>query len=127
MKTRTVALLSLLLLVALSNSSSETVGARTSDLRTEALLPQAPNIQLQPFVSGLSSPLYVTSAHDGTNRIFIVEQGGAIKVVQPGSTTPTVFLDISSEVTFGGEQGLLGLAFHPNFPLDRRFFVNYTH
>ncbi|MGE5849288.1 MAG: PQQ-dependent sugar dehydrogenase, partial [Candidatus Methylomirabilota bacterium] len=70
--------------------------------------------------------LYVTSARDGTNRLFIVEQGGVIKVLQPGATTPTVFLDITAKVLSGGERGLLGLAFHPQYATNRRFFVNYT-
>jgi hypothetical protein len=83
-------------------------------------------IQLQPILTGLSSPLYVTSARDGTNRLFIVEQPGRIKVLQPGATTATVFLDITSKVLSGGEQGLLGLAFHPQYTTNRRFFVNYT-
>jgi len=126
MKTRTVALFSLLSLVALTNSASKTARARTSDSGTGSQQPQTLTIQLQPFLSGLSTPVYVTSAHDGTNRLFIVEQGGAIKVVQPGSTTPTVFLDISSKVIFGGEQGLLGLAFHPQFRINKRFFVDYA-
>jgi glucose/arabinose dehydrogenase len=83
-------------------------------------------IQVEQVVTGLSSPLYVTNAHDGSNRLFIVEQPGRIKVLQPGATSPTVFLDITLKVLSGGEQGLLGLAFHPNFPTDRRFFVHYT-
>src|SRR5262249_39231633 len=83
-------------------------------------------IDLQPVVTGLSSPVFVCNAHDGTNRLFIVEQPGVIKVLQPGSSTPTVFLDISSRVMFGGEQGLLGLAFHPQYTTNLRFFVNYT-
>jgi glucose/arabinose dehydrogenase len=83
-------------------------------------------IQLQPVVTGLSSPLYVTHARDGSDRLFIVEQGGRIKVLQPGSTTPAVFLDITAKVLAGGEQGLLGLTFHPAYPANRRFFVNYT-
>jgi hypothetical protein len=76
--------------------------------------------------SGLSFPLYVTSAHDGSNRLFILEQPGRIKVLQPGQSTPTVFLDITSKVKTGGELGLLGLAFHPQYSSNRRFFVNYT-
>lgn len=83
-------------------------------------------VMLKQIVTGLSNPLYVTSAHDGTNRLFVVEQTGAIKVLQPGSTTPTVFLDITSEVQFGGEQGVIGLAFHPLFWSNGRFFVHYT-
>ncbi len=83
-------------------------------------------IQLEPVLSGLSNPLYLTNAHDGTNRLFILEQAGRIKVLQPGATTPTVFLDITARVLSGGEQGLLGLAFHPDYAINRRFFVNYT-
>ena len=65
-------------------------------------------------------------AHDGSNRLFIVEQTGRIKMLPPGATTPTVYLDLSSRVLSGGEQGLLGLAFHPQFASNRRFFVDYT-
>ncbi len=87
---------------------------------------QNSNLQLQPVLTGLSSPLLVTNAHDGSNRIFIIERGGLIKVLQPESTTTTVFLNISTKIVAGGEQGLLGLTFHPNFKMNRRFFVNYT-
>jgi glucose/arabinose dehydrogenase len=83
-------------------------------------------IQLQPVVTGLSNPLYVTHARDGSNRLFIVEQAGRILVLQPGSTTPTIFLDITVNVLSGGERGLLGLTFHPAYTTNRRFFVNYT-
>jgi len=83
-------------------------------------------VQLQPVLTGLSSPVYVTHARDGSNRLFIVEQAGRIKVLQPGATTPTSFLDITARVLPGGEQGLLGLAFHPSSVTNRRFFVNYT-
>ena len=83
-------------------------------------------IQLQSVVTGLSNPLYVTHARDGSNRLFILEQAGRILVLQPGATTPTVFLDITANVLSGGERGLLGLAFHPAFATNRRFFVNYT-
>jgi len=86
----------------------------------------SPIIALQPFVSGLSSPLLVTNAKDGTRRLFIVQQGGIIKVVQPGSNTPTDFLNITSKIVSGGERGLLGLTFHPQFATNGYFFVNYT-
>lgn len=87
---------------------------------------QVPPVRLDLVVGGLSSPLYVTHARDGSGRLFIVERGGRIKVLQPGATAPTVFLDISSRVLAGGERGLLGLAFHPQYPATGRFFVNYT-
>lgn len=83
-------------------------------------------IQLISVASGLSSPTFVANAGDGSNRLFIVEQAGTIRVLQPGSSTPTLFLDIHSKVVAGGEQGLLGLAFHPQYTSNGRFFVYYT-
>ena len=83
-------------------------------------------VQLAPLVDGLSSPVFVTHAGDGSNRLFIVEQGGVVRVAQPGSGTSSVFLDIRAKVTAGGEQGLLGLAFHPSHAQNGRFFVYYT-
>jgi len=83
-------------------------------------------VQLTPVVSGLSSPVFVGNAGDNLNRLFIVEQPGVIKVLQPGATTPTVFLDIQAKVLFSGERGLLGLAFHPQYATNGRFFVFYT-
>jgi len=65
-------------------------------------------VQLQPVATGLSKPLFVTNARDGSNRLFIVEQAGRILVLQPGATTPTDFLDITTNVLSGGERGLLG-------------------
>lgn len=84
--------------------------------------------RLRPYItSGLSSPLHLTNANDGRRRIFIVQQRGIIKVVQPGSTVPTDYLNISTIVSSSGsERGLLGLAFHPQFAANRRFFVYYT-
>lgn len=88
--------------------------------------PASARVVLQPVVAGLVDPVYVTHARDGSGRLFIVEQGGRIKVLSPGATTPTVFLDVRGRVLFGGEQGLLGLAFHPAYASNGRFFVNYT-
>jgi glucose/arabinose dehydrogenase len=95
-------------------------------LLTFTLSAQTPTTRLQPVVSGLSSPLLATNAKDGSKRLFIVQQGGIIKVVQPGATTATDFLNITSRVVSGGERGLLGLAFHPQFATNGYFFVNYT-
>ncbi|MGH9340549.1 MAG: PQQ-dependent sugar dehydrogenase [Acidobacteriota bacterium] len=83
-------------------------------------------IQLVPLVSGLSSPLYVTHAGDGSERLFIVEQAGRILIFQDGTLLATPFLDINDRVISGGERGLLGLAFHPDYEENGRFFVNYT-
>jgi glucose/arabinose dehydrogenase len=83
-------------------------------------------IQLTPVLAGLSSPVFVTSAHDGSGRLFIVEQAGRIKVLEEGAQSPTVFMNIVSRVLSGGERGLLGLAFHPQYRTNGRFFVDYT-
>ena len=81
---------------------------------------------LEPVADGFQSPVAAVAARDGSNRIFVVEKGGAIRIVRDGAVVPNAFLDISGAVSGGGEQGLLGLAFHPDFPDDPRFFVNYT-
>ncbi len=83
-------------------------------------------IRLEPYITGLNQPLLLTTAKDGSRRNFIVQQGGIIKVVQPSQTTATDFLNISSKIVAGGEQGLLGLTFHPQFAANGYFFVNYT-
>ena len=90
-------------------------------------MPTKAAVTIQPFLSGLNNPLFLTNAKDGTKRIFIVQRGGSIKVVANGSTTPTNFLDITSKVlSSSGEYGLLGLAFHPQFAANGYFFVNYN-
>ena len=86
----------------------------------------APPIRLVPVLSDLSAPVFVTSARDGTDRLFIVEQEGVIKVVGPGQTAPATFLDITAKVLAGEERGLLGLTFHPRIGPGRRFVVSYT-
>jgi glucose/arabinose dehydrogenase len=85
-----------------------------------------PTIALTPFVSGLSTPVDFQTPDDGSGRIFIVQQSGTIRIVSGGSLLPTPFLDISSRINFdGGEQGLLGLAFHPSYSQNKRFYLNY--
>ena len=90
------------------------------------IAPATTGIVLEPVVGNLASPVLVTHAGDGSGRLFIVEQAGAIKVLQDGAATPSVFLNISDRVLSGGERGLLGLAFHPQFQTNGRFFVDYT-
>jgi glucose/arabinose dehydrogenase len=84
-----------------------------------------PAIALSLVASGLSSPVYVTGPGDGTGRLFIVEQPGRIRIVKNGTLLTTPFLSLTGLST-GGEQGLLGLAFHPSFQTNRQFYVNYT-
>lgn len=86
----------------------------------------AGTIALQPLASGFNAPLDVEQPNDGSSRLFVVEQGGTIHIVQSGAVLPTPFLDISSKVTTGGEMGLLGLTFHPSFAQNGKFYVNYV-
>ena len=83
-------------------------------------------IGLQTVAGGLVNPLYVTSAGDGSGRLFIVEQAGRIRILAAGAIQATPFLDMRTRVRSGGETGLLGLAFHPDYRNNGRFFVNYT-
>jgi glucose/arabinose dehydrogenase len=85
-----------------------------------------PALALSAFVSGLVAPVGMETPDDGTGRLFILEQGGRIRIIQNGTLVPTPFLDITSKVESGGEKGLLGLAFHPSFSSNHRFFVCYT-
>ncbi len=89
-----------------------------------AAFPQITADQL--IASGLELPVLVTYAGDGSSRLFVLELPGQIKIVQDGVVLGTPFLDLRSKVSYGGERGLLGLAFHPNYPLNGYFYVNYT-
>ncbi len=79
------------------------------------------------ITSGLSSPVDITGAGDGTNRLFIVEQGGRIRIHNGTILLATPFLDISTIISAGGERGLLSVAFHPDYETNRYFFVYYTN
>ena len=87
----------------------------------EATLPVA----LEPVASGLSFPLYLT-APAGDARLFIVEKGGAIRIVKDGVLLPTPFLSLAGRVSTGSEQGLLGVAFDPAYASNGRFVIHYT-
>lgn len=83
-----------------------------------------PTVALQPVTTGLTSPVAVS--HAGDDRLFIVEQAGRVRVFDGTRLLSTPFLDIRAVVASGGERGLLGLAFHPRYAENGRFFVNYT-
>lgn len=85
----------------------------------------APHIRLAPIAGGLQRPL--ACVDDGSGRLFIIEQPGRIRIISSGQLEPAPFLNIQDRVYSGdNECGLLGLAFHPQFKTNRRFFVNYT-
>ena len=73
-----------------------------------------------------SGPLLVTAPRGERKRVYVVEQGGAIRVVRNGRTLDRPFLDLQGRITAGGEQGLLGLAFAPDFAKSKRFYVHYS-
>ena len=110
---RSLALLSIAL-VALP-AAAQAASART----------RAGAFTLAKVASGLGQPTYVTSP-PGDSRLFVGEQTGKIVIVDDGQQLPTPFADLSRLVTAGGEQGLLGLAFHPDFATNGRLFVYYT-
>jgi glucose/arabinose dehydrogenase len=111
--------LSLFLAVSASGCGSQ-FESETPDL------PEGPvAVGLEQVASGLAFPLYLT-APAGDPRLFVVEKGGRIRIVQNGALLPTPFLDLSARVSTGGEQGMLGLAFDPGYASSGRFVVHYT-
>lgn len=84
------------------------------------------SLSMLSFPPSLKSPVFLTHARDQSGRLFIVEQPGTIRILERGKLLEVPFLDIKERVIFEGEQGLLGLAFHPEYRLNGRFFVNYT-
>jgi uncharacterized repeat protein (TIGR01451 family) len=80
----------------------------------------------QVAASGLDHPVFVTNAGDSSKRLFVIEQPGQIKILQNGQVLSVPFIDIRSKVSYGGERGLLGLAFHPGYKTNGYFYVDYT-
>lgn len=85
----------------------------------------AQDIAIESYASGFSRP--VDLKHAGDDRLFVVEQGGRIKIIDgSGTTNSTPFLNIAGQVSTGNEQGLLSVAFHPNYANNGFFYINYT-
>lgn len=87
-------------------------------------------LKMVKIASGFTSPVGMASPQDGTSRLFIIEQGGKIKIVKKGKVLPEPFLNISSKLDglniAYSEKGLLGLAFHPQYKSNGRFFIYYS-
>ena len=83
------------------------------------------SLSFAPVVGGFDSPVYVTSAPGDPTTLYVVEQGGTIRIVRNGQIAGT-FLDIRNKVESGGEQGLLSMAFSPHYALNHLFYVSYT-
>jgi glucose/arabinose dehydrogenase len=85
-----------------------------------------PTLSARLVAGGFSKPLDLKVAPGDRDRLYVVEQGGRIRIIRAGQVGTAPFLDISDRISCCGERGLLGLAFHPSFATNRRFFVNYT-
>ena len=97
-----------------------------SNSDTQNPAPTSTSLKLQTVANNLSSPVFLTSPPGDQTRLFVVEQGGAIKILDRASgTVLATFLTVSG-ITSGGERGLLGLAFDPNYNSNSRFYVYYT-
>jgi len=86
----------------------------------------AQQVSLRPYASGFDSPVYVTAPKSEPGKLYVVEQPGLILVLQNGKLRTKPFLDIRSRVRAGGEEGLLSMAFHPNYRKNHRFFVYFN-
>lgn len=88
--------------------------------------PHGIKIRLVKVAGGLKAPVGIADPEDGSGRLFVIEQAGRIRIIRDGKLVTAPFLDIRRRIASGGERGLLGLAFHPDFPNDPRLFVDYT-
>jgi glucose/arabinose dehydrogenase len=100
---------------------TETATARTP---TQA---GAPAFRLTRIASGLGDALHITGIPGQPSRLAVVQQSGRIRILERGRLRRGAFLDVSRLISAGGEQGLLGLAFHPDYASNGRFYVNYTN
>jgi hypothetical protein len=98
----------------------------TSAVAPAAFVPGNVHLSFARIARGLSQPVFVTQPPADSSRLFVVEQGGRIRLIRRGVVQSTPFLDLRSKVSTGGERGLLGLAFHPDYSWNRKFYVNYT-
>ena len=86
-----------------------------------------PQISLAEVVGGLSQPVHITQAGDGSGRLFVVEQEGVLRIIRDGSVLDTPFLDIADRVRCCGEEGLLSVAFPPGYASRNHFYVYYVN
>jgi len=85
------------------------------------------DLTIELVTSGFSAPTYLTAPIGDAQRLFVVEQNsGLIRIIRNGQILPTPFLDVGALISGTGERGLLGMAFHPDYANNGRFFINYT-
>ena len=97
-----------------------------ADLPAFTACPIVPALQLTPVATDLDQPLLALGAPGDPGRLFIAEKPGRIRILENGGVRAEPFLDVTALTSKGGEQGLLGLAFHPSYASNGRFYVYYT-
>jgi glucose/arabinose dehydrogenase len=110
------------LVLALPAACNESMVGHTTPLERPD---STAGLMLEPIATGLSRPLYLT-APAGDQRLFVVEKTGRIRIVKDGELLPIPFLDLGGAVSTGSEQGLLSMAFHPDYASNGFFYVDYT-
>ncbi len=108
-----------------AESAPATTGSSAPTPPTAARASAADGVKLVD-VGSFDAPLHVAAPPGDKRRVFVVEQGGTIRVVRAGKRLSRPFLDVRGKVISGGEQGLLSIAFAPDYAKTRRFYVNYT-
>ncbi len=123
---RPIVFVLLLLFIGLASAQDEEI------VISRDAAPSPENVQLTLVAGGFNRPLYLTHAGDGSNRLFLLEQSGKVWIFKDGEMLPQPFLDLSAIISRSAlgsgftEQGLLGLAFHPQYAINGIFYVNYT-
>ncbi|MCB9139599.1 MAG: PQQ-dependent sugar dehydrogenase [Caldilineaceae bacterium] len=103
------------------------VHAQTGDGATRGTVVDPAVAHLIPVTGEAVNPVFLTHAGDGSGRIFVVERGGRIRIIEDGQMLPAPFLDISRKVATGGECGMLSLAFAPDYAASGEFYVYYSY
>ncbi|MCY4018792.1 MAG: PQQ-dependent sugar dehydrogenase [Chloroflexi bacterium] len=121
----------IILVLCLGSSLAQEAEEAEEAMIARDAAPSADEVVFSPVAGGFNRPLFVTHADDGSERLFVVEQTGKVWIIKDGVRAEQPFLDISGLITGTAnrpysEQGLLGLAFHPEYASNGRFFVNYT-
>lgn len=113
-----------LLLAVLMAATVALVNARANP--SSLLTAEQMAVSIELVTSDVNGAIGLANAGDGSDRLFIIEQPGRIKIWDGTQVLGTPFLDVSGLVTSGGERGLLGLAFHPDYATNGLFYINYT-
>ena len=107
-------------------SATDTAGLTGHASVTLTVTGNEPALGLDTIASGFDNPIFLTAPPGDTTRLFVVEQSGAIRIIKNGTVLATPFLNLHDSLSTGNEQGLLGLAFAPDYSATGRFYVSYT-